>query len=47
MDSEPAAVRTSSGEQRVFYGGQNGALYFWFWNDHEWELEWMGETMAL
>jgi hypothetical protein len=37
-------LSASNGEQWAYYRGTNGRLYAWYWNDHTWQLEWLGET---
>jgi hypothetical protein len=42
--STTATLLTSTGEQYTYYRGTNNRLYFWYWNDTTWKLEWLGET---
>ena len=46
-ESTTDTLLASNGEQWVYYRGTNGRLYAWYWNDHTWQLEWLGETGAV
>jgi hypothetical protein len=47
--SKPSVVITANGSQDVYYRGNNGALYFWYWNaaKSEWSLNWLGAPGAM
>jgi hypothetical protein len=47
--SKPSALLAPNGNQYVFYRGNNGQLYFWYWNASaaKWGLNWLGSTGAM
>jgi hypothetical protein len=47
LTATPAPLFLPNGEQEIFYRGTNGQLYYWYWNNVQWALEWMSGAPAM